>query len=117
VLVVTTDQFLYYALTAASPATELSFLATNAVSGVAYYVLFDTAWREATVEPAADKDQVSITKAVVYRVFDTARVLGVSLAVGTPLAGSLALTAASATVRTIVYIVHDYAWSYVGGQP
>ena len=42
--------------------------------------------------------------------------LAVTLAVGTPLVGSLEVTAASAAVRTCVYIVHDYIWSFVPGR-
>jgi uncharacterized membrane protein len=115
-IVVATDQLLYFMIVTGTPSTELGFLAANAATGVVYYVLFDETWR--AVEPKSDVASVdtSVTKAIAYRVFDTARVLGVSLAIGTTLSGSVAVTAASAAVRTGVYMLHEYAWSLVSNR-
>ncbi len=72
----------------------------------------------ARVSNSTDSDgQVNLTKAIAYRVFDTARVLGVTLAIGTPLEASLEVAAAIAATRTVIYLLHDYAWSWVDNQP
>lgn len=116
-IVVATDQLLYWAIITGTAVSELEFLAANALSGVAYYVAFDDAWAAAGFNPTPDESQVSLGKAIGYRVFDTARVFGVALAVGTPLSGSLEVTAAIAATRTAIYILHDYAWSWAGSRP
>ena len=110
-VVVSTDQVLYWAIVTGTTESELEFLAANAVSGVAYYVGFDSVWHAAGLDPAGGGSEVSVGKAVAYRVFDTARVLAVTLAIGTPLAASLEVTAAIAATRTLIYMLHDYAWS------
>jgi hypothetical protein len=114
-IVVTTDQLLYWTIVTGTAASEWEFLASNAVTGIGYYVLFDEAWTGAGLDPAPGNSQVSLTKAIAYRVFDTARVLGVTLAIGTPLTASLEVTAAIAATRTAIYVLHDYAWSWVDG--
>ncbi len=115
-IVVTTDQLLYWTIVTGTAASEWEFLASNAVTGIGYYVLFDEAWSAAGLDPTPGDGQVSLTKAIAYRVFDTARVLGVTLAVGTPLTASLEVTAAIAATRTVIYVLHDYAWSWVDSQ-
>jgi uncharacterized membrane protein len=124
-IVVTTDQVLYWTIITGAAASDAAFFVTNAVSGVAYYVAFDAVWgmldpagvgAADPLHPGGAGDAVSLSKALVYRVFDTARVMAVTLAVGTPLAGSLEVAAASAAVRTGVYIVHDYVWTLVPGR-
>lgn len=115
-MVVTTDQLLYWTIVTGSAAQEWEFLASNAVTGVGYYVLFDEAWAGAGLDTDPSNKQVSLTKAIAYRVFDTARVLGVTLAVGTPLTASLEVTAAIAATRTAIYLLHDYAWSWIDNQ-
>ena len=101
-IVVTTDQILYALITATPPTAAPGFFAANITSGVAYFDVFEHVWPD---------PQPSLAKAVVYRAFDTLRVFGVSLALGTPLGQSLGVTAASAAVRTGVYILHDHAWA------
>jgi uncharacterized membrane protein len=140
-IVVSTDQLLYWTLVTGTPATEVEFFIANAVTGVAYYVAFDGGWDLLTAtdsgtmgtlssaahggaatparsEPAIASagDDVSLSKALVYRVFDTIRVLSVTLAVGTTLASSAEVAVASAVVRTSIYIAHDYVWSFVPGR-
>jgi uncharacterized membrane protein len=140
-IVVSTDQLLYWTLVTGTTATEVEFFIANAVTGVAYYVAFDGGW---DLLPATDSsttsalrsadnggaatstkskaaiasagDDVSLSKALVYRVFDTVRVLTLTLAVGAPLAASAEVAVASAVVRTGVYIAHDYVWSFVPGR-
>jgi uncharacterized membrane protein len=116
-VVVSTDQLLYWAIITGTAVSELEFLAANAVTGVAYYFTFDEAWRAAGFAPAYGESDVSVTKAISYRVFDTARVLGVTLAIGTPFSGSLAVTAAIAATRTGIYMLHDYVWSLATSRP
>lgn len=111
-IVVSTDQMLYWAIVTGTTETELEFLAANAITGVGYYVGFDAAWAAAGLDPAPGESQVSFGKAIAYRVFDTVRVFAVTLAIGTPLAASLEVTAAIAATRTAIYMLHDYAWSW-----
>jgi uncharacterized membrane protein len=111
-IVVTTDQLLYWVIVTGTTATELEFFAANAVTGVGYYVAFDQVWAAAGLDPAPGESQVSVSKAVAYRVFDTARVFGITLALGTPIVASLEVTAAIAATRTVIYMLHDYAWSW-----
>ena len=110
-VVVTTDQVLYWVIVTGTTYSELEFLAANAVTGVSYYVGFDAVWHAAGLDPAPGAPPVSIGKAIAYRVFDTARVFAVAIAIGTPLTSSLAVTAAIAGTRTVIYMVHDYVWS------
>lgn len=114
-IVLATDQLLYWAIVTGTIESELEFLAGNAVTGVAYYVAFDELWAATGLDTGADGNEVNITKALAYRVFDTARVFGVTLAIGTPLAGSLEVAAAIAATRTAIYVLHDYAWSWATG--
>lgn len=118
-IVVTTDQIIFYVIVTGTPVAEIEFFAANAVTGVVYYVFFDDTWKTIIPQPASADGHVSFAKAVVYRAFDTARVFAVSFAIGTPLAGSIAVTAASAVVRTCIYILHDYVWSFIsyGREP
>jgi uncharacterized membrane protein len=111
-IVVTTDQLLYWTIVTGTSATELVFFVANAMTGVGYYVAFDEVWAAAGLDPAPGDSQVSVGKAVAYRVFDTARVFGITLAVGTPIVASLEVTAAIAATRTVIYMLHDYAWSW-----
>jgi uncharacterized membrane protein len=131
-IVVSTDQLLYWTLVTGTAATGIEFFIANAVTGVAYYVAFDETWgglpgnASGTTGPLGPAghpiatpptgDDVSLSKAVAYRMFDTARVLTVTLAVGAPLVSSVEVAIASAAVRTGVYIAHDYVWSYVPGR-
>jgi uncharacterized membrane protein len=110
-IVVATDQILYWAIVTGTTYSEMEFLAANAVTGIAYFVGFDAVWHDAGLDAVARQDQVSFGKALAYRVFDTVRVFGVALAVGTPLTSSLGVTAAIAATRTVIYMLHDYAWS------
>ena len=110
-VVVTTDQVLYWVIVTGTTYSELEFLAANAVTGVSYYVGFDAVWHAAGLDPAPGDPPVSVGKAIAYRVFDTARVFAVAIAIGTPLTSSLAVTAAIAGTRTLIYLVHDYVWS------
>lgn len=116
-IVLTTDQLLYWAIVTGTLESELEFLAGNAVTGIAYYVAFDELWASTGLDTSG---QVNVTKALAYRVFDTARVFGVTLAIGTPLAGSIEVAAAIAATRTAIYLLHDYAWAWatrsVGSQ-
>lgn len=116
-IVVTTDQLLYWTIVTGSVASEWEFLTSNAITGIGYYVLFDAAWAGAGLNSTDSDGQVNLTKAIAYRVFDTARVLGVTLAIGTPLEASLEVAAAIAATRTVIYLLHDYAWSWVDNQP
>ncbi len=116
-IVVTTDQLLYWTIVSGDVASEWEFLASNAITGVGYYVLFDAAWAGAGLDAGPGNGQVSLTKAIAYRVFDTARVLGVTLAIGTSLEASLEVTAAIAATRTVIYLLHDYAWSWADNKP
>ena len=109
-IVVSTDQLLDRVIVTGTMATELEFFAANAVTGVGYYVGFDEVWSAAGFDPAPGENPVSVGKAVAYRVFDTARVLGITLALGTPIATSLGVTAAIAATRTVIYMLHDYVW-------
>ena len=111
-IVIATDQLLYWPIITGTAESELEFLAGNAVSGIAYYVAFDVLWHAAGLETGGDGTQVNVTKALAYRVFDTARVFGVTLAIGTPLTGSLEVAAAIAATRTVIYVMHDYLWSW-----
>lgn len=111
-IVVSTDQLLYWAIVTGTTATELEFFAANAVTGVGYFVTFDQVWAAAGLDPAPGESQVSVSKAIAYRVFDTARAFAVTLAVGTPFVASLEVTAAIAATRTVIYMLHDYAWSW-----
>lgn len=111
-IVVTTDQVLYWSIVTATTYSELEFLLANAVTGIAYYVGFDAGWHAADLDPPTGEAPVSFSKALGYRVFDTARVFGVAIAVGTPLSASLGVTAAIAATRTVIYMLHDYAWSW-----
>ena len=115
-IVLATDQLLYWAIVTGTVESELEFLAGNAVTGVAYYVAFDELWAATGLDTGADGSPVNVTKALAYRVFDTARVFGVTLAIGTPLAGSLEVAAAIAATRTAIYVLHDYAWSWATGS-
>lgn len=115
-IVLATDQLLYWAIVTGTVESELEFLAGNAVTGVAYYVAFDELWAATGLDTGADGGPVNVTKALAYRVFDTARVFGVTLAIGTPLAGSLEVAAAIAATRTAIYVLHDYAWSWAIGS-
>ena len=112
-IVVSTDQLLYWTIVTGTAATELEFFLANAATGVGYYVLFDKVWTAAGLDPAPGTNEVSVSKALAYRAFDTVRAFGVTLAVGTPLAASLEVTAAIAATRTLIYMLHDYAWSWV----
>ncbi len=115
-IVIATDQLLYWAIVTGTIESELEFLAGNAITGVAYYVAFDELWAATGLDTGTDASKVNVTKALAYRVFDTARVFGVTLAIGTPLAGSLEVSAAIAATRTIIYVLHDYAWSWAMGS-
>ena len=115
-IVVGTDQLLYWTMITGTPSSELAFLAGNAVSGVAYYVAFDAAWDAAGREPPPSQEGVDVSKALVYRVFDTLRAFAVARAVGTPVTGSVALAAAIAATRTGIYLLHDYAWSVLAPE-
>lgn len=110
-IVIATDQLLYWAIVTGTMESELEFLAGNAVTGIGYYVAFDELWYAAGLDTPAEATQPDVTKALAYRVFDTARVFGVTLAIGTPLAGSLEVSAAIAATRTAIYVLHDYLWS------
>lgn len=112
-IVVSTDQLLYWTIMAGAAASDTGFLIANAVSGVAYYVAFDGVWASLRLEPAPGDGEVSVAKAVAYRVFDTARALAVTLAVGTPLAASVEIAAAIAVTRTAIYVLHDAVWSHI----
>ena len=105
-IVVTTDQILYAAITATTPLANPGFFAANVVTGIAYFDTFENVWRRHAPEGG------ELAKAATYRAFDTMRVFAVSLALGTPLGQSLGVTAASAAVRTGVYILHDIAWDW-----
>ena len=131
-IVVSTDQFLYWTLVTGTTATEVEFFIANAVTGVAYYVAFDGG-RELLTAPASGTtgalgspdhggaattvksgaaitsagDDVSMSKVLAYRLFDTLRVLTVTLTVGAPLAGSAEVAVASAVVRTGVHSAHS----------
>lgn len=105
-IVVTTDQILYSVVTATPPWANPGFFAANIVTGIAYFDTFETIWQRQA------PDGGELAKAATYRAFDTMRVLAVSLALGTPLGQSLGVTAASAAVRTAVYILHDTAWDW-----
>lgn len=111
-IVVTTDQILYSLITASSPSSNLGFFFANIVSGVLYYDFFEDAWHQRDADSVTARDELN--KAAVYRVFDTARVFAVAFSLGTPISQSLGVTAASAAVRTGVYVLHDYAWSFIG---
>lgn len=111
-IVVTTDQLLYWTIMAGAAASDTGFLIANAVSGVAYYVAFDRVWTSLSLDPPPGGTEVSVTKAVAYRVFDTARAFAVTLAVGTPLAASVEIAAAIAVTRTAIYMLHDGLWSH-----
>lgn len=114
-IVIGTDQLLYWAIITGTTESELEFLAGNAVTGIAYYVAFDELWYAAGLDTPAQENGLDVTKALAYRVFDTARVFGVTLAIGTPLLGSLEVSAAIAATRTAIYVLHDYLWSWATG--
>ncbi len=116
-IVLATDQVLYWVIVTGTTATELEFFAANAVSGVGYFVAFDQGWTAAGLDPSPGESQVSVGKAVAYRVIDTARVFAITQLLGTPIAASLGVTAAIAATRTVIYMLHDYAWSWVGAAP
>ncbi len=111
-IVVTTDQLLYWAIVEETPESELEFFFANALTGVGYYVGFDKVWTTLGLDPAPGENPVSVRKALAYRVFDTARVFVITVAIGTPIAASLEVTAAIAATRTVIYMLHDYAWSW-----
>lgn len=115
-IVIGTDQFLYWAIITGTTASELEFLGANALTGIAYYVAFDELWHDVGLDPPPGDSQVNVTKAIAYRVFDTARAFGVTLGVGTSLTGSVQVAAAIAATRTAVYVLHDYAWSWLEGR-
>jgi uncharacterized membrane protein len=115
-IVIATDQLLYWAIISGTVESELEFLAGNAVTGVAYYVAFDELWAATGLDTGTDGNEVNVTKALAYRLFDTARVFGVTMAIGTPLAGSLEVAAAIAATRTAIYVLHDYAWWWATGS-
>ena len=114
-IVIGTDQLLYWAIITGTMESELEFLAGNAVTGIAYYVVFDELWNAAGLDTPAEESGLDVTKALAYRVFDTARVFGVTLAIGTPLVGSLEVSAAIAATRTALYVLHDYLWTWATG--
>lgn len=114
-VLIATDQLLYWAIVTGTIESELEFLAGNAVTGVAYYVAFDELWAAAGLDTGSDGSEVNLTKALAYRVVDTARVFGVTLAIGTPLADSIEVAAAIAVTRTVIYVLHDYVWSWATG--
>lgn len=116
-IVVSTDQVLYWVIVTGTTYSELEFLAANAVTGISYYVGFDAVWHTAGLDPAPGDSQVSLAKAIAYRVFDTLRVFAVAIAIGTPLTSSLEVTAAIAATRTVIYMLHDYAWSWADHRP
>ncbi len=116
-IVVSTDQMLYWVIVTGTTYSELEFLAANAVTGISYYVGFDAVWHAAGLDPAPGDSQVSFAKAIAYRVFDTVRVFVVAIAIGTPLTSSLEVTAAIAATRTVIYLLHDYAWSWADHRP
>ena len=111
-IVVTTDQLLYWAIVEETPESELEFFFANALTGIGYYVEFDKVWTTLGLDPAPGENAVSVRKALAYRVFDTARVFVITVAIGTPIAASLEVTAAIAATRTVTYMLHDYAWSW-----
>jgi len=109
-IVIATDQLLYWAIVGGTMEDELEFLAGNAITGIAYYVAFDEMWHATGLDTPGEASQLNVTKGLAYRVFDTARVFGVTLAVGTTLADSIEVSAAIAVTRTAIYVLHDYVW-------